>query len=199
MSEEKKAGRRSGNPDTKDDILTAARDLFALNTFRQVTIRDIADRAEVDPALIHHYFGTKRDLFHDAVDLPLDVADRIRAGLGDVDLSEIGHHVARTVVGVWESEHSDRLLAIMRNALADPAQTNLLRNIFQEQVLRAVKPVLEGRVDRIELRVSLIAMHVFGLVTTRYIIGLEPLSDLSAGELIDVLGPDLQGIVDMEL
>lgn len=58
--------RSSGAPDTRVAILDAAEDLFSKHGFYGVTIREVAREAGVDTALVHYYFGAKRDLF-DAV------------------------------------------------------------------------------------------------------------------------------------
>ena len=73
-------GRRPGAPDTRDQILESARGLFADRGFAGTTIRAVAAGAGVDPALVHHYFGTKDDLFVAALELPVDprVAARAR-------------------------------------------------------------------------------------------------------------------------
>ena len=52
--------------DTREAILDAAEDLFSKHGFYGVTIREVAREAGVDTALVHYYFGAKRDLF-DAV------------------------------------------------------------------------------------------------------------------------------------
>ena len=52
--------------DTRGSILDAAEDLFSKHGFYGVTIREVAREAGVDTALVHYYFGAKRDLF-DAV------------------------------------------------------------------------------------------------------------------------------------
>ncbi|MFH8738388.1 TetR/AcrR family transcriptional regulator [Streptomyces sp. NPDC017964] len=60
------AGRRPGQSSTRAQILTAALDLFAAKGYASTTMREIAQRAEVDPALIHHFFGNKDGLFREA-------------------------------------------------------------------------------------------------------------------------------------
>ena len=52
--------------ETRELILDAAEDLFSKHGFYGVTIREVAREAGVDTALVHYYFGAKRDLF-DAV------------------------------------------------------------------------------------------------------------------------------------
>jgi len=58
--------RSAGNVATRELILDAAEDLFSKHGFYGVTIREVAREAGVDTALVHYYFGAKRELF-DAV------------------------------------------------------------------------------------------------------------------------------------
>ena len=48
---------------TEAAILDAARQLFAESGFERATIRAVASRASVDPALVMQYFGSKEGLF----------------------------------------------------------------------------------------------------------------------------------------
>ena len=61
-------GRRpkGQGPDLRAVILDAAEELFSRHGFYGVTVRQVAAEAGVDTALIHYYFGAKRELF-DAV------------------------------------------------------------------------------------------------------------------------------------
>jgi AcrR family transcriptional regulator len=58
--------KKGEGPDLRRAILDAAELLFAGHGFYGVTTRQVAAEAGVDTALIHYYFGAKRDLF-DAV------------------------------------------------------------------------------------------------------------------------------------
>ena len=73
-------GRRPGAPDTRAEILGAARSLFAARGFAGTSVRAIAAEAGVDPALVHHYFGTKDDLFVAALQLPVDPRELLAPG-----------------------------------------------------------------------------------------------------------------------
>ena len=70
----RRTGRRPGNPDTREAILTAAREAFAERGYDAASIRAIATRAGVDPALVHHYFGAKEQLFLAAMRIPLKIS-----------------------------------------------------------------------------------------------------------------------------
>ena len=65
-------GRRPGSPDTRAAILAEARTRFAAQGYAGTSVRAVAAAAGVDAALVHHYFGTKDDLFLAALELPVD-------------------------------------------------------------------------------------------------------------------------------
>src|SRR3954463_15231680 len=94
-------GRRKGSPDTRSAILAAARTSFARQGFAGTTIRGIASAAGVDAALVHHYFGTKDDLFIAALELPVDPRTAIAPALAEGPDSA-GERVLRVFVGVWD-------------------------------------------------------------------------------------------------
>ncbi len=48
---------------TEASILDAARELFAADGFERTTIRGVAARAGIDPALVMQHFGSKERLF----------------------------------------------------------------------------------------------------------------------------------------
>src|SRR5271170_5425833 len=72
MSAAAAAGRRPGNVDTKGQIIDAAKRVFAAKGYDGASLRAVAREAEVDPALVHHYFDGKASLFVAAMALPFD-------------------------------------------------------------------------------------------------------------------------------
>src|ERR1700759_2778080 len=70
MSAAATVGRRPGNADTKGQIIEAAKRVFAAKGYDGASLRAVAREAEVDPALVHHYFDGKPSVFVAAVALP---------------------------------------------------------------------------------------------------------------------------------
>ncbi|WP_018298074.1 TetR/AcrR family transcriptional regulator [Corynebacterium lubricantis] len=62
---EKSTGQRS---DARERILECSRELFSEQTFAQVSMKDIAEKAGVSVALIVKHFGSKESLFEATVD-----------------------------------------------------------------------------------------------------------------------------------
>ena len=58
-----KLGRRPGTTDTRDIILDAAEEAFAAEGYVGTSLRTIAERAQVNSALVQYYFGSKEKLF----------------------------------------------------------------------------------------------------------------------------------------
>lgn len=188
-----RTGRRPGSEDTKGAILAAARFAFAEQGFHAATIRGVASQAGVDPALVHHYFGTKEDLFGAAISLPLRPAEAAESVLsGDPD--GIGERLVRLFFSVWETPDSrDGLLAMLRGAFTNEQAARALREFFETTLLGRIAPALD-RPDA-HLRMSLVASHMVGMAVLRYVVGFETLRAASLEELIELVAPRIQSYI----
>ena len=182
-------GRRPGAPDTKAEVLAAARTSFAEKGFRGTTIRAVAASAGVDPALVHHYFGTKDDLFLAALQMPVDPRELLAPVVAQGP-DGAGERLLRIFLSVWDDPDTQvQLLAVVRSVL-DADGTTLLKDGFIPVV---VGPVLTQLVtDRPDVRIPLVASQVVGLIVTRYVIALPPMALMPADEVVARIGPVLQ-------
>jgi AcrR family transcriptional regulator len=177
-------------PAARDRILTAARNEFAERGYDRASIRGIAKAADVDPALVHHYFGTKEQVFEVAVELGMAPA----LGAPDAvhgDREGAGERLARYVFSVWENPVT-RLpaLAVMRSALTNETAAGVLRGMIERRVL--VRMVEELDVPDPEFRAQLAAGHMIGIAMLRYVIKMEPLASVTVDDIITMIGPALQ-------
>jgi AcrR family transcriptional regulator len=182
-------GRRPGAPATRAEVLAAARASFAEKGFRGTTIRAVAASAAVDPALVHHYFGSKDDLFLAALEMPVDPRELLAPVVAQGP-DGAGERLLRTFLSAWDDpEIQVRLLAVVRSVLNEDGAT-LLNEGFIPVV---VGPVLAQLVvDRPEVRVPLVASQVVGLIVTRYLLALPPMAEMSADDVVARVGPVLQ-------
>jgi AcrR family transcriptional regulator len=189
-----RTGRRPGDGDTRGDILVAARTTFAAAGYHGATIRSIAQAAQVDPALVHHYFGTKEDLFAASVELPMrpaDMAEQVLAGGTD----EVGTRLARLFFTVWEEPGSrDALLAMLRGAFTTEQGAAVLREFFGAVLVERIADAVDG--DDAALRMTLVAAHLVGVAVLRYVVRFPALADATVDEVVALVGPRLQGYVD---
>ncbi|HET6212219.1 MAG TPA: TetR family transcriptional regulator [Micromonosporaceae bacterium] len=187
----RRTGRRPGNPDTREAILAAARQAFGERGFDGASIRTIATSAGVDPALVHHYFGTKEQLFLEIVQVPIDPREflpGILAGSKD----EVGVRLVRTFLGVWDSPAGTAAAAVLRSAMSNDWTVRLLREFLTTQILRRV--VNQMDLDPVEAphRAALVATQMAGLAMMRYIVKIEPLASAPAEWVVAAVAPTIQ-------
>lgn len=185
-----RTGRRPGTSDSRDRILGAARARFGAAGLDGASIRDIAGDAGVDPALVHHYFGTKQRLFVAATAMPFDPG-WLRSALVAGPPQEAGLRLARTVLGIWDDPVTRApVLGLLRSAVSDPGAAAMVRELVLGQL---VGPLVEalGAPDPL-LRATLIGSQVIGLAIVRYVIAVEPLASTPAAELAAAVAPTFQ-------
>lgn len=195
-------GRRPGGPDTRGQILEAARDAFAARGFRATTIRSVAAAAGVDAALVHHYFGSKDDLFLASVSAPMDPRV-VLAAVFEPGLAGAGHRLVSAVLQEWDKPESRQtMVALLRSSLADP-QDRLVREGFVPLVLRGLREAQRGMsgpaAAEAELRSQLIASQLVGLLMARYVLELEPLASLPRERVATMVGPTVQRYLEEPL
>ncbi|WP_208092696.1 TetR family transcriptional regulator [Blastococcus xanthinilyticus] len=191
-------GRRPGNPDTRDAVLAAARQAFAERGFDGATIRQIAAAAGVDPALVHHYFGSKDKLFLAAIEAPADPAELLPDLLAG-GRDDLGRNVVRLLLTVWDGPTRPAALALVRSAITNEWSARLLREFLVSQVLRRVVGTLGLPPREAEIRGSLAASQLIGLVVGRYVLRIEPLATATAEELVANVGPTVQRYLTGEI
>jgi AcrR family transcriptional regulator len=182
-------GRRPGAPDTRAAILAAARGLFAEKGYTGTSVRAIASAAGVDAALVHHYFGSKDDLFVAALELPVDprvaLADTISRGPDGA-----GERMLRVFLSVWDDPELRLPLLGLARAMLEPSGHRLMSDGFLQAVLHPVGVGLG--IERPEVRMPLVASQVIGLILVRYLLEVEPVASMSAEDVIAIYAPTIQ-------
>jgi AcrR family transcriptional regulator len=182
-------GRRPGGPDTRAAILAAARASFADKGFAGTTIRGIASAAGVDAALVHHYFGAKDDLFVAALELPVDPRTEIAPALAEGP-DGAGERVLRVFVRIWDDPANTPAFVALARTMLDPSAGHLMRDGFLPAVLEPIGGTLG--LDRPQLRMSLVASQIFGIILSRYVVGLEPIASMAAETVVATYAPVIQ-------
>ena len=184
-------GRRPAGEDTRGLITEAARSEFADKGYEGTSLRAVARVAGVDPALVHHYFDGKADLFAQSVVLtrvnPAVIVDGILEGPFDT----LGERMVHAFLAVWDdAENQDRLVALVRAVHTTDEVVVLVREFIAGEIV--------GRVTRrtgvadARLRGALAASQLIGLATARYVVRMPPLADAGPDEIARWLGPTLQ-------
>ncbi len=185
-----RAGRRPGPTTTKEAILSAARAQFAEHGYGATTVRSVAAAASVNPALIHHHFGTKEQLFLAALQLPINPADVIADLLATGPRADVPDRLVRFFISAWRDPVTGQALqAVLRRAMNDNDSATLLRNLA-ENVLLAQAAAALG-VPKLNMAVAM--SHLIGLAVGATILRIEPLASASEDALAELIAPAIRG------
>lgn len=189
----RRTGRRPGASGSRESILQAARALFAEVGYDRTTMRAVAARAGVDPALIHHFFGSKERLLTATLEFPFDPA-QVLAGVGE-DPDHAGAQIVRRLLAVWDAsrENRDRMVGMLRAALSHEGPAAAMRDLLSRTVLSELRGIVAD--DTADLRAGLIGTQLGGLVLGRYVLRIPALADASHDELVAAIGPAIQHYV----
>lgn len=182
--------RRTGDSDAREQIVSAAAKEFLDRGYDAASIRGVARRAGVDPALVHHYFDDKASLFAESVKAPIRPDQLVRQALkGPRD--QIGVNLVTAVLTVLEDERArDRVISLVRTALGHDFAATILRQFIMREVLHRIAKELD--VDDGELRATAVATQIVGLMVVRYGVRVEPLASASIEEVAERIGPVVQ-------
>jgi AcrR family transcriptional regulator len=190
QAEPKRIGRRPGESGSREAILEAASARFAQQGYEGATIRGIATDAGVDPALVHHFFGTKDKLFVAAMRLPINPAEVIPKVVA-AGIDGAGGRLAAIFVNTMrELGDANPMLGLLRSATAHPGAARMLRDFFTSAVLEKVAAELD--VPQPRLRAALCASQMMGLLVAHQVVGLPPLVEADTETLVAAIGPVIQ-------
>jgi AcrR family transcriptional regulator len=191
------AGRRPGNADTRGEIVEAAKRVFAAKGYNGASLRAVAREAQVDPALVHHYFDGKASLFVAAMALPFDprtVQEGHSAGTSaSTSTSSPGTMVVSGFLTMWD--HAEGTGSSFAACVAGMAASTSVADAMREFVAERVwnnSPVNEGESDETtRQRRALVSSQLMGLAFTRYILRVPPVSTATPAEIAAWAGPTL--------
>jgi AcrR family transcriptional regulator len=198
VSASRPRGRRRSTPadtaNTRALIVSAASREFASRGYDGASFRSIAREANVDPALVHHYFAEKADLFAESIGAPVR-PDHIVAAVLSGPNEAMGENLVRTLLATLDDgRNGQRIIRLLHTALGHEFAAAMIRQFLVREVLHKLASRLEadpGAEDP-ELRATLAASQLVGLIMVRYGIRVEPLSTTPSEDLVRLVGPVVQ-------
>lgn len=165
-----RAERRS---QTRQLILDAARELFAERGYLETTIRAIAQRADVDPALVMQHFGAKSALFDAVSGIPITLDDALEG-----PPEQLGERLLRHALADVDRK-DDRTMPVLRSMLTHPEAAHAVRCAIMNPETSPWTRVLVG--PDAERRSALIGTLVLGVLVARYMVHIPGVSDAAGG------------------
>jgi AcrR family transcriptional regulator len=187
--------------DRRELIRLAAVELFARHGYRGTTVRAIAERAGVDPALVMYHFGSKENVFSTVIRETMRAEEllpelpRLLDEVGDTDSAADGtrpggpgSRLLRGFLTRWEDAATrPSLLVVFRSAMEHPEASQLFREVAGGELLLPIARRIPAPDP--ELRAALVASLLVGLVTGRYVVPIEPLAGMALDTVVDLYGP----------
>jgi AcrR family transcriptional regulator len=151
MAEEGEIRRRNAAK-TRARILAAAFDAFAEQGYAKAGTRDIAAQAGISASLIARYFGTKAQLFEEAL-----IHGIYSHSLFVRDKARFGEEMARLVVEAADA----RLTTMMVLAVADPESRAVVQKVAERHVIGPLAEWIGGPDARARAANMLSLLHGF--------------------------------------
>ena len=178
-------------------IVAAARDEFAEHGWAGTTIRAVARAADVDPALVYHYFGSKEGLLDAATNPPQSWLENV-AKVWATPIEDLGEALVKLLLASWaDDEIGPTLRAILQTAAHEPSTREKLRRVV-EGSLMGVSELGGDERDRL-VRSGLISSQMMGFALMRYVWKIEPIASMTEDEAIAAITPNLRRYVDGDL
>jgi AcrR family transcriptional regulator len=178
-------------------IIAAARDGFAQHGWAGTTIRAVARAADVDPALVYHYFGSKEGLLDAATNPPQKWLENV-AKVWTTPIEQLGAALLEFLLASWaDDEIGPTLRAVLQTAAHEPATREKLRRIV-EGSLMGVSQLGSDERDRL-VRSGLVSSQMLGFALMRYLWKIEPIASMAEDEVVAAIAPNLQRYIDGDL
>lgn len=182
------AGERKGQR-TRRRILDAARSVFAKVGYERATIRGIAAAAGVDKSSIMQYFGSKQDLFREAVHWTIPLAEAI----GD-DPGQTAENLARGMLAAWAADPNSPMAVLLRASMTSEDAAEILRSHLSSHAITAVAETIDAPDAR--LRAALAGAMLMGIASQRYLLRMPDLCEVDAEEILRVVSPALHAVMN---
>jgi AcrR family transcriptional regulator len=178
-------------------ILSAARTAFAETGWAGTTIRAVARDADVDPALVYHYFGSKEGLLDAATNPPQRWLESV-AKTWTTPVPELGSALLRLMLGAWaDDEIGPVLRAVLQTAAHEPRTREKLRMVVQSSLMGVSQLGVDER-DR-GVRSGLISSQIMGLAMMRYVWKIEPVASMTDDQVVAAIAPNLQRYIEGDI
>lgn len=177
--------------------MDAARTQFLEAGYRAATVRAIATAADVDPALINYFFGSKERLFGEAMALRANPAEIIAKEIeGPVD--ELPRRLLTVLLQTWDEPENRPTLLVIAQTGAAPDASALTRGFVEEVLALPITERLlrEGiAADAARTCAALLITQLVGVIYARYVLAVDPVATIPRRAFIDCFTPALEAVV----
>jgi AcrR family transcriptional regulator len=181
---EAEPSRRRDATKTRQLLLDAARRRFANDGYAATTVRDIAEEAGVNVALINRYFTSKEGLFEACL---RHASTELRRATGDVPFDQVPEVIAQQIARPGSAGLPGHLILLLRSsgdAGADEIRRAVLRESSEQLAAASGRPADGPQREQVLLRAQLVIAAAIGIAVMRTSDLLQPLSSATEQDLV---------------
>ncbi|CAM3133906.1 TetR/AcrR family transcriptional regulator [Prescottella defluvii] len=181
---------RVSGKSTRENIIDAARALFADRGYTATTIKDVAERAGCSPAMVMKLMGSKAELYSAA-------APSLPSATDDPHVCEnesVGYRMVRNIVERRDEDASEPwvMMPLLIHEAPDRAAAQA---DARERYIRGISSKI-GDTSADRLPTQMVVAALLGLATGLRTVGLLPPEILGSDELVRRYGAVVQAIID---
>lgn len=195
--------------DAAGAVLQAARAAFGARGYAGVTMKSVGVAAGVAPDVVRSLYQNKERLFAAAMRLPFDPAGAVPELIAP-GIDGLGRRLVRLMLTLMGDEQvrADLTRLLSSDTVADASAgaaraatgsdgVHQLRALSEYFATVVVDPVVTAvGIPDARLRVTVITSHLLGLATTRYVLKVEPLASASDDDVVRLVAPAIQSLLD---
>ncbi|MCU0284438.1 MAG: TetR family transcriptional regulator [Candidatus Nanopelagicales bacterium] len=180
--------------DPREALVTVARDIIAKRGYVGLTMKTASAAAGVTPEVARRYYRNREALFAAALRLPTDPTAAIPA-LVAPGVEGLGERLVRYTLDVLKDpETRAELVSLARTGVNAGHAVAGLQDFLEQAVVDRIASMIG--VPDARMRSALITSYLLGVATTRYGVRLEPLASASEDDVIRMVAPVIQDLLD---
>lgn len=180
--------------DPREALLTVARDIIDKRGYLGLSLRTVSAAAGVTPEVARRYYRNRDQLFAAALRLPVDPTSAIPT-LVAPGLEGMGERLVRFTLDLLRDPQArNEIISLVRTGATAGHAVFGLQDFLERGVVDRVAGMIG--VPDARMRSALITSYLLGIAMTRYGVRLEPLASASEEEVIRMVAPVIQDLLD---
>ncbi|MGH3560346.1 MAG: TetR family transcriptional regulator [Mycobacterium sp.] len=172
--------------------MAAARGVFADVGYERATIRAIAAAAGADKSSVSQYFGSKQNLFSEAVHWTVPVDRLVGATPG-----QTADNLMAGMLAAWGRDLNSPMAILVRASMTSEDAAAILRDHVSDHIVGSIAETLGDDPDA-RLRAALLSAVMMGIASSRFLLQMPDLRDVDDAEILRLLSPALHTLVNAE-
>lgn len=180
--------------ETSDRLLEVAREILTNRGYVGLSMRTAAAAAGVTPEVARRYYHNRDALLAAALKLPVDPSTALPTLLAP-GIEGMGERLVRFTFDLLSDPHArDELMSLARTGVSAGHAAAGLQDFIEHSIVDRLAVIIG--VPDARMRSALISSYLLGVAMNRYALRVEPLASASEEDVIRMVAPVIQDLLD---